>query len=89
MTPAERAILVVDNTESQAGNLKELIEFMDTPMVCAATPANWREVLGERRIAAVFLGPAVAQDEADSLLESVGAMDPNVPIVVIGERAAS
>ena len=89
MAHSERAILVVDTSEAQASNLKELIEFMDTPTVCAATPATWREQLGDRRLEALFLGPDVAPDAADSVLSSVAALDPNIPIVLLRERVTS
>ena len=89
MTARERLIVVIDPAESRARNLKELIEFMDAPAVCVASPRNWRSQIGEHRLAAVFLGQDIPKPELDRLIGDVGNYDPNVSIVLVGgeERA--
>jgi DNA-binding NtrC family response regulator len=81
-------IVLVNDAESTARHLKELIEFMDAPSVCTATPQNWLELAGEQRLEAVFLGPELSQPDVDAVIESVGHLDPNVPIVLLGADAA-
>lgn len=83
MHDAGHVILVVNHLQAEAENLKELIEFMDTPHVCTATPEAWREVLGELRLDAVFVGPDLSADEVDALLTDIGDFDVNVPIVML------
>ena len=88
MTGGECVILVVNHGESAARNLKELIEFMDTPQVRIAAPEDWREQLGDRRLEALFVGPDMSEQEVDDLLADVGRLDPNVPIVMMNEGDA-
>ena len=89
MTGDEYVILVVNQTKAEGEKLKELIEFMDTPNVRTAAPDEWRQVLDERRLEALFVGPDLSPEEVDALLVDVGALDPNVPIVMMddGDRA--
>ena len=82
-------ILVVNRQSDEAENLKELIEFMDTPCVRTAAPAEWREQLGEARLEALFVGPDLSADEIDTLLTDVGKLDPNVPIIMMQEEGAA
>lgn len=77
------SILVVNQVRFEGDNLKELIEFMDTPNVCTATPDDWREALGERMLEAVFVGPDLADDQLDGLLTEIRDYDPNVSIVIM------
>lgn len=84
MTTRERLIVVIDEAESRARNLKELIEFMDAPAVCVASPLNWRSRIGEHRLAAVFLGQDIPTEQRDRLIGDVGNYDPNVSIVLVG-----
>ena len=83
MTSGDCMILVVDRTEARASNLKSLIEFMDTPSVRTATPAEWRKRLGDHRLEAMFLGPDLPKTDLNKVLVDVGDMDPNVPIVML------
>lgn len=83
MSSASRLIMVIDDSPDRARNLKELIEFMDAPEVCMATPADWRSALGEQRLAAVFLNDDMAEATMAGLLAEVGKLDPNVPIVMV------
>ena len=83
MHDGERTILVIDPSGEEARSLKELIEFMDAPAVCAATPANWQARLGDRRLAAIFVNQHLADDALKGLLDEVGSIDPNVPIVLV------
>lgn len=85
MTADDRMILVVNHGIPAARNLKELIEFMDTPNVRIAAPDDWRSKLGEHRLEALFVGPDVSDQEVDRLLGDIGEMDPNVPIVMMNE----
>ena len=82
-------ILVINRVQAEADNLKELIEFMDTPHVRTATPAEWRERLGEARLEALFVGPDLTSDEIDTLISDVGELDPNVPIVMMNAEGAA
>lgn len=87
MTDGDGTILIVDDDAAQAENLRELIEFMDSPSVVTAAPGDWRQRLGERRLAALFVGPALSDPAVGSLLKDLEAIDPNVPVVVIGGDA--
>ena len=80
-------IVLVNDAESNARHLKELIEFMDAPSVCAATPQNWVELVGDQRLEAVFVGPELSQPDVDAIIERLGNPDPNVPIVLLGADA--
>lgn len=82
-------ILVVNRTQAEAENLKELIEFMDTPNVRTAVPADWRRELGDQRLEALFVGPDLSPEEVDALLVDVGELDPNVPIVMMNAGDAA
>ena len=89
MTGAEHVILVVNRNEAAARNLKDLIEFMDTPPVLIAAPDDWQKRLGEQRLDALFIGPDMSEREVDELLADIGALDPNIPIVMMNEDAAA
>jgi len=82
----DRTIVVVDGDTDRAENLKELIEFMDAPAVIA-TPADWRERLGDKRLDALFVGADLPEDDVSRLLEAVGEYDRNVPIVMLNRAA--
>ncbi len=86
MGSADSMIMVVNRTAPTAENLKELIEFMDAPNVCTATPAEWRKQVGEHRLEAVFIGPDLDDNEIHSLVDDIGKLDPNIPIVMITDR---
>lgn len=89
MAWGDHVILVVSEREPAARNLKDLIEFMDSPPVVIATPADWRRHLGRHRLDALFIGPDMSADEVDRLLEEIGKLDPNVPIVMMHEDDAA
>ncbi len=76
-------ILLVNRAVSDASKLKELIEFMDTPSVCVATPEEWQERLIGHRLEALFVGSDLSDAEISALLDGVGEFDPNVPIVMM------
>ena len=80
-------IVLVNDAESTGRHLKELIEFMDAPSVCTATPQNWLELAGDKRLEAVFVGPELCQPDVDAVIEGIGNLDPNVPIVLLGADA--
>ena len=82
MSGQDFVILVINRSEVEAENLKELIEFMDTPHVRTARPGDWRDALGDDRLEALFIGPDITADEADQLVGDIGEFDPNVPIVM-------
>ena len=86
MTNADSLILVVNREAAEAEHLKELIEFMDSPAVETATPRRWRQQLGDHRLEALFVGPDLSDSEIGSLLDDVSRLDPNVPIVLVGEQ---
>ena len=76
-------ILVINNADAQAHNLKQLIEFMDTPEVLTAHPEDWRELLGDNRLEALFVGSDLSDSDIRTVLGDVGDLDPNVPIVML------
>ncbi len=80
---ADSMIMVVNRAGTAADNLKELIEFMDAPHVCTATPAKWQQQLGDSRLEAVFIGPDLTDKDVRSLVDGIGKLDPNIPIVMI------
>jgi len=89
MSAEDRLIMVIDQSVDRAQNLKELIEFMDAPDVCTATPRNWQSRLGEHRLAAVFLSEELPRQDMGRIIDNVGKIDPNVPIVLVnGEHHA-
>ena len=88
MSGQDFVILVINRSEVEAENLKELIEFMDTPHVRTAKPGEWREALGDDRLEAMFIGPDITADEADKLVGDIGELDPNVPIVMTNTGTA-
>lgn len=83
MSDAESVIMVVNHTASAADNLKELIEFMDAPNVCTATPKGWQKKVGNSRLEAVFIGPDLDDKDVRALVDDIGELDPNIPIVMI------
>ena len=85
MDNADSMIMVVNRAGTAADNLKELIEFMDAPNVCAATPAKWQEQIGDSRLEAVFVGPDLSDKDVRALVDDIGKLDPNIPIVMITE----
>jgi len=82
---ADSLIMVVNRAGSAAENLKELIEFMDAPHVCTATPAKWQSKIGDNRLEAVFIGPDLSDRDIRTLVDDIGELDPNIPIVMITE----
>jgi len=83
MSNENRVIMVVDESEARSHDLKSLIEFMDAPTVRTADPANWHAKLNDERLAAVFVPRDLAEDRIRTLLEDIGRVDPNVPIVLV------
>ena len=77
----EPLIMVIDGPASRGADLKELIEFMDAPRVRIANCDEWRKKLGDRRLAAVFVGDDLERGDVDRLIREVGELDPNTPIV--------
>ncbi len=76
-------IVLVNDSASNAKQLKELIEFMDAPQVLVATSLDWQKQVQDQRMEAVFIGPDMADDAVHDVIEGVGKLDPNVPIVVL------
>jgi|GEM_PF-1395583 len=85
MSSFESLIVVVNNSTATTSNLKELIEFMDTPQVCSARPHEWQSLVGDRRIEAVFVGPDLDDGEVRTLVGDIGDLDPNIPIVMLSD----
>ena len=75
--------MVIDGDGAPAKNLKELIEFMDVPRVQISGPDDWQSKIGDRRLAAVFLGRDLSKDQIKDLMGDIEALDPNVPIVMV------
>ena len=78
--------MVVNRAGEAADNLKELIEFMDAPDVRTSTPAEWRQEVGDSRLEAVFIGPDLSDTDIRGLVDDIGKLDPNIPIVMISEE---
>lgn len=85
MSTLDGLIVVINNSRQDANNLKQLIEFMDEPEVCTATPGDWRSTLGQRRLGAVFVGADISDGDIRNLISDIGEFDPNVPIVMLSE----
>jgi DNA-binding NtrC family response regulator len=89
MTDSERLIMVIDNSGDRARHLKELLDFMDAPSVRTATPGNWKSRVVGHRLVAVFLNECISEVEVATLIDNVGKLDPDVPIVLVqGESHA-
>ena len=86
MDSTDSVIMVVNRAASAAQNLKELIEFMDAPNVCTATPRQWRAQADGHRLEAVFIGPDLDDDDIHALVDDIGKLDPNIPIVMITDQ---
>ena len=86
MATADSMIMVVNRAASAAENLKELIEFMDAPNVCTSTPRQWRREAEGQRLEAVFIGPDLDDADVRSVVDGVGQLDPNIPIVMITDE---
>ena len=87
MSTADRVILVIDDRADRAVPLKEMIEFMDAPEVRIVIPEEWKQALGTRRPAAIFLTETLSEDKVNKILDELGALDPNVPIVLLSDDA--
>ena len=79
----ERLIMVIDGQGARGQNLKELLEFMDSPRVQIASPEDWRQRLGDRRLAAIFMGDDLPREQIDRLMTDIAEVDPNAPIVMV------
>ena len=85
MVGNEHLILVINTAEDRAWQLKESIEFLDAPAVRVAAPEDWQSQIGDHRLTAVFVGNDLPKPDLDRLIGDVGKLDPNVPIVLVGE----
>lgn len=86
MTAGEKSILVVDNIRATTENVKELIEFMDSPSVVTAMPEDWLKRLGDNRLEALFVGPHLSDEKVGCLLRELKTFDPNVPVVMMRDK---
>ena len=85
LSSVDSLIMVVNRRGLAADNMKELIEFMDAPHVCTATPKEWQQQVGDSRLEAVFIGPDLSDRDIRSVVTEIGELDPNIPVVVISE----
>ncbi len=83
---SDRTILIVDDDEVTAENLRELLEFMDKPSVITAACADWKERLGDRRMEALFVGPDLTEKKLTGLLTELKDIDATVPVVMCEEH---
>ena len=81
-------IMVVSDAPDESENIKELIEFMDVPRVCASMPDTWLSLVGDHRLDAVFVGPDLSDRGFRSVVDDVREYSPNVPIVILRKRTA-
>ena len=79
-------IIVIDPDAGFASRLEEEILFMDDTEVCVSGIDGWRDSCTGMRVDALFVGPGVAESDMPSLMADVEDFDPNVPIVIVGER---
>ena len=79
----EKVIVVIDQDMAAAENVRQLIEFMDTPSAIGAQFLNWREQLAERRLEALFMGPDLTDKQISTVLSEVAEIDPNIPVVML------
>ncbi len=79
-------IIVIDPDATLASRLEEEIQFMDDTQVCVAGVDEWRDRCAGRRIEALFVGPGVADNDMRALLDDVEEFDPNLAIVLVGDR---
>lgn len=89
MQPDNHLILIITDDGDAARHLKELLEFMDAPLVECATLANWQSHLGPQRLSAVFLGPGLDDKTSGTIIGEIGNFDPNVSIVILGANPES
>ena len=80
-------ILVVAESAELARDIKDLLEFMEAEQVAVAAPGDWRSETGDRRLAAVFVGPDIPGDQSARLLAEIGDFDPAVSIVMVDPRS--
>lgn len=78
-------ILVIDRSDREAKDLQRLIQFMDSPNVAVVSPEKWKEKIGSRRIEAVFVGRELSDDDIHAVVEDVGELDRNIPVVLLVE----
>ena len=83
VTESSKTIVVIDEDQRLAENLKEVLEFMDAPHVVTAMPDDWRRRLGNRGLEALFVGPDLSDESLDALLCDLEKFDPDVPVVMI------
>lgn len=86
MTIHNGMIMVINRAASDAENLKQLIEFMDSPEVRTSTPGKWRKAVGDTRLEAVFVGADLSDNDIRHVVDDVGDLDPNIPIVMLQEE---
>ena len=89
MTDLDRILLVISHTLEEAERLKDLIEFLDSTNVMTAQPDDWSNSVGDKRLDGVFVGPDLSSDDVDILLDDVGKLDANIPIVMLSNRDAA
>ena len=82
-------MLLISQGEEIAQEIRKLIEFMDAPSVCATTPTDWQQRVGDARLEAVFVCPDLTDVQTRCVIEAIGARDPNTPIVVVAEETAA
>ncbi len=80
---SERVILVIDDELERAADLKGMIEFMDSPAVRISVPDEWQAQLGASRAAAIFLAETLPPDTIERIVQEIGNLDPNIPIVLM------
>lgn len=87
MQSENHLIFIVTDDGDAAGHLKELLEFMDAPLVECVLPAKWQSRLGNRRLSAVFLGPGMDARTCESIISEIGKLDPNTSIVIVDAKS--
>ena len=81
MQSTDAVIVVIEGAEARGRKIAELIEFMDVPKVQIANVDSWREQIGDRRLAAIFVGDDIATTDLAQMIREVGDYDPNTAIV--------
>lgn len=87
MSVSRRTILILGEDPLMSDHVKELVEFMDTPHVITAMPADWKARLGDSRLEAMFVNPELSSETVCDVLRELSEFDPNVSIVMLEKSA--
>lgn len=79
-------IIVVESDSQYASRLEEELLFMDETDVRVADVGEWRDCCADDKVEALFVGPGVIGQDVRSLMEDIRRFDPELPVVLVGDR---